>query len=308
MPATALSLVTVVIPCFNQASFLVDAIESVLAQTHAAIELIVVDDGSDDNTAAVAERYERVRLLRQANKGAPSARAAGLEAGGGELIAFLDSDDRLLPRAIEVGAEALREKPECAIAVGACRNIDAGGRPIDVPDQPLIHADHYVALLKSCFILSGSSVLFRREAVEEVGGFDRDLALGDDYDLYLRIARRFPIHCHGRVVTEYRRHSASLTADPIATLRGELRALRRQRRDVRNRRETSARRAGIRRARRIHGDAMGELLPDQLQARHWGKAARTATALLRIDPRRLLHSLDDARLVRGYVPAGGGAA
>jgi glycosyltransferase involved in cell wall biosynthesis len=287
---TASPLVSIVIPCYNQASFLPEAIESGLKQGYPLVELIVVDDGSDDNTAAVAGRYEQVRYLHQPNRGAPSARNAGWEISDGEMIVFLDSDDRLLAGALEVGVEALRAKPECAAAIGACRNIDAGGRPLGVPDQPLIHADHYVALLKSCFILSGSSVLYRRSVLEEVGGFDSGLALGDDYDLYLRIARRFPIHCHGRVVTEYRRHTASLTRDPLATMRGELGALRRQRGVVRGSREAGARRRGIRRARRTHGGVLSEHLPDQMQAGRWREAARTAAALFLLYPRGLLRA------------------
>jgi glycosyltransferase involved in cell wall biosynthesis len=283
-------LVSVVVPCFNQAAFLPEAIESVLDQTYPVIELVVVDDGSDDNTAAIVGRYDQARYLRQSNRGAPSARNLGLRESGGEMIAFLDSDDRLLPAAIEVGVEALTADPGCAAAVGACRNIDAGGNPLDVPEQPLIHADHYVALLKSCFILSGSSVLFRRSALEEVGGFDANLALGDDYDLYLRLARRFPIRCHGRVVTEYRRHAASLTKDPLATMRGELGALRGQRRSAHRGREASARRSGIRRARRTHGDALSGRLPEQIQAGRWREAARTAAALLFLYPRGILRA------------------
>jgi cellulose synthase/poly-beta-1,6-N-acetylglucosamine synthase-like glycosyltransferase len=292
LSTTAPPLVSVVIPCFNQAQFLSDAIESVLAQTYGRVELIVVDDGSSDNTAAVAGRFGEVVYRWQENAGPPSARNNGLRESRGELIAFLDSDDRLLPEALEVGVSALQANPECAAAVGACRNIDAGGRPLDVPAQPLVLKDHYLALLKSCFILSGSSVLFRRSALHEIDGFDRGLALGDDYDLYLRTARLHPICCHGRVVTEYRRHSGSLTRDPVATLRGELRALRRQRGMVRGSRESSARRAGIRRARRTHGDELSEHLLEEVQRRRWGRAASTCLALLRAYPRALLASLD----------------
>lgn len=290
MQKSALPLVSVVIPCFNQAHFLPEAIESALAQTHSPLEVIVVDDGSEDNTAAVAARFDAVRCLRQRNEGAPSARNHGMRKSKGEFVLFLDSDDRLLTQAVAAGVRALGEAPECAAAVGGCRNIDAGGQPLDVPSQPLIHTDHYLALLKSCFILSGSSVLFRRCALEEVGGFDSALALGDDYDLYLRIARRHPLSCHGQVVTEYRRHSQSLTGDPAATMRGELRALRRQRRFVRGSREVRARRSGLRRARRVHGGALRAHLPEQMQAGRWPEAARTALTLLFRYPQGLVRS------------------
>lgn len=302
---TASPLVSVVIPCFNQAHFLPEAIESVLDQTHAPVEVIVVDDGSEDNTVTVAGRYDRVLELRQRNQGAPSARNRGLAECSGEFVLFLDSDDRLLPEAVESGVRALRERPDAGAAVGACRNIDAGGRPLGVPTQPLIHSEHYLALLKSCFVLSGSSVLFRRSALQEVGGFDQTLALGDDYDLYLRVARLHPLNCHGQVVTEYRRHSQSLTGDAAATMRGELGALRRQRGKVRGSREAAARRQGIRRARRIHGDEMSNALVKQLQGRHWVEAGRTALALLRDHPRGLLVLVPGIRRSErlGSVPA-----
>jgi glycosyltransferase involved in cell wall biosynthesis len=291
-----------VVPCFNQAQFLGEAIESVLAQTYPHVELVVVDDGSSDNTVAVAGRYPGIRYHRQSNRGAPSARNTGLAKSNGTLVVFLDGDDRLLPAAIEVGVDALGANPDCAASVGACRNIDPGGRPLDVPDQPLIHAEHYLALLKSCFILSGSSVMFRRAAMKEVGGFDHSLALGDDYDLYLRLARRFPIHCHGRIVTEYRRHAGSLTRDPALTMRGELNAMRRQRGQVRGAKESSARRSGIRRARRLHGQELSVRLSEQVQAGRWDAAVRSALTMCRAYPAGLASSIGDIWRIRRVAP------
>src|ERR687894_2072239 len=98
-------LVTVVIPCYNQAHFLGEAIESVLSQTYPHFEIVVVDDGSTDNTSEVASGYppDKVRLIRQENKGLSAARNAGLGRSGGEYVVFLDSDDRLLAEALEVG-------------------------------------------------------------------------------------------------------------------------------------------------------------------------------------------------------------
>src|SRR5437870_3797289 len=95
-------LVTVVIPCYNNASFLHDAIQSVLSQTYRRTELIVVDDGSSDDTSDVASSYPVTRLIRQPNQGVSAARNAGLSQASGDYVVFLDADDRLLPDAVEV--------------------------------------------------------------------------------------------------------------------------------------------------------------------------------------------------------------
>src|SRR5215211_9350661 len=99
-PAEA-GLVSVVIPCYNQAHFLGEAIESVLSQSYRNFEILVVDDGSTDNTSEVASRYERVRIVRQENRGLSGARNRGLREAKGEYVVFLDADDRLLPGALE---------------------------------------------------------------------------------------------------------------------------------------------------------------------------------------------------------------
>jgi hypothetical protein len=286
-------LVSVVIPCWNQAHFLAEAIESALAQTYGRIEILVVDDGSVDNSGQVARRYPGVGYLRQPNRGPAAARNVGLRASRGEFVVFLDADDRLLESAVEIGMSVLDRDPEAALAVGACRDVDPAGGSLGTPVQPLIHHDHYAALLKSCFILSGSSVIYTRWCLEAVGGFDEGLRTGDDYDLYLRLANRYSLHCHGRVVTEYRRHASSLTGDPSLTLTGELDALRAQRSVVRSRRERSALRQGRRRARRTHGAALRCRLSEQLQRRQWSGAARSARTLLRHHPRALAWTVTD---------------
>src|SRR3712207_4601210 len=105
-------LVSIVIPCYNQAHFLGEAIESVLAQTYPHFEVVVVDDGSTDNTEAVAARYPGVRCIRQENQGLAAARNTGIRRSNGSYLVFLDADDRLLPNALEVGLKHLKEHPE----------------------------------------------------------------------------------------------------------------------------------------------------------------------------------------------------
>jgi glycosyltransferase involved in cell wall biosynthesis len=298
-------LVSVVIPCYNQAHFLSEALESVFNQGYGRIETFVIDDGSTDNTCQIAERYPQVHYRRQANQGAAAARNTGIAESWGDLLVFLDADDRLLAWAIETGVQALREDQTIACTIGACRDVGPGGEVLGAPDQLLIHSDHYLALLRSCFILSGSSVLFSRWCLEAVGGFDQSYPAGDDYDLYLRIARRWPIQCHGRVVTEYRRHADSLTGDPVQTLRGELGALRAQRSAVQNRGERSALRSGRRRARLAHGASLRWRLFAQAQERDWSGAFRSASALLRSHPAALMKALGDLWVARRAAIASG---
>jgi glycosyltransferase involved in cell wall biosynthesis len=120
-------MISVVIPCYNQARFLGEAIESVLAQSHARFEIIVVDDGSTDNTVEVARRYRDVRCVSQRNQGQGAARNEGLKHASGEFVVFLDSDDRLLPHAFEVGLQNFGGDQEVAFVAGRCIGLGVDG-------------------------------------------------------------------------------------------------------------------------------------------------------------------------------------
>src|SRR5215211_3597553 len=216
-PAEA-GLVSVVIPCYNQAHFLGEAIESVLSQSYRNFEIVVVDDGSPDNTSEVASRYEQVRLIRQENRGLAGARNRGLAEAKGEYVVFLDSDDRLLPNHLEVGVRELEAQPECAFVYGHYRAIAADGSLLWKPYEPPVEPDSYLMLLQYCFG-TPAVVVFRRQAFEEVGSFDGSVDAAADWDLYLRITRRFPLHHHGEVVAEYRQHGTSMNQKPALMLR-----------------------------------------------------------------------------------------
>ncbi|MGN6201494.1 MAG: glycosyltransferase [Solirubrobacterales bacterium] len=226
-PEAGAEPVSVVIPCFRQAHFLPEAIESVLAQEHGAIEVIVVDDGSPDNVGEVAARYPGVKCLRQANGGLAAARNAGLEKATGEFVLFLDADDRLLPEAVSRGLEELRADPEAMMAAGTWRLIGEAGEalPADPPRQPPVA---FAALLESCFISTPAAVLYRRELFGRIGGFDPEVSASADYDLYLRTAASFPVRLHPHPVAEYRRHGANMTRDPELIMAAETTVLERQ--------------------------------------------------------------------------------
>ena len=113
------TLISVVIPCYNQGHFLDEAVNSAVSTVY-QVEVIVVDDGSTDETPAVAARCGGVRYVRQENRGLAAARNRGLETATGDLVIFLDADDRLMPGGIDVGARALAANPGCAMAYGRC--------------------------------------------------------------------------------------------------------------------------------------------------------------------------------------------
>lgn len=206
--------VSVIIPCYNHGRFLAEAIESVLAQTTRAFEIIVIDDGSTDDSGLVARRYPRVRCIRQPNRGVAAARNAGLAASGGELIVFLDADDRLLPAALEAGVRELGAHPAWALAVGRSRFIAADGTPLPGPEPRPLGPEPYLTLLWRNIIRMPAMVMFRRRALEAVGGFRYGVDACADYDLYLRIARTMPVGSHDELVAEYRRHSQNMSLDP----------------------------------------------------------------------------------------------
>jgi glycosyltransferase involved in cell wall biosynthesis len=285
-------LVSVVIPCYNQARFLGEAVESVLAQTHPHFEVVVVDDGSTDETSEVAARYPKVRYFRQENSGRPAApRNRGLRESHGEYVVFLDSDDRLLPNALEAGLRHLGEHPECAFTSGLCRALSSDGLSLAAVSLPGARNDHYAALLSKNYILTPGAVMFRRAAVEAAGGFDisPEKRGSEDYDLYLRLARASPVHGHDEIVIEYREHDNNLSGDSGQMLKSTLAVLRAQRDFVRgDRGRGEAYRKGLRFYQEFYGDGVVASVRRHARARgEWKQVLRGARLLLRHCPRLL---------------------
>jgi len=224
-PVPEAGLVSIIIPCYNQADFLPEAIESALEQAYTNREVLVVDDGSRDSTPRVATAYAGVRYFRQENSGVSAARNAGVTQSRGEYLIFLDADDRLLPKALEIGAGSLRQHPTCAFAFGYCKLIAADGSPLWEYEPRRISSEHYLELLRRNYIWCPGSVIYRRSAIESVNGFDLSLGGCADYDLYLRITRSSPIFCHNQFVVDYRMHRSNMSVDHSRMLREALKAL-----------------------------------------------------------------------------------
>jgi glycosyltransferase involved in cell wall biosynthesis len=284
--------VSVVIPCYNQARFLGEAIQSVLGQGYPNLEVIVVDDGSEDNTEEVASGYAkedpRVRLVRQENRGVAAARNRGLSEAGGEYVVFLDSDDRLVSEALEVGVRELEAHPGCAFVSGICRKITADGSIVPGWEQFRVRDDPYLELLRSCPVYV-PAVMYRRSVFEAVGDFDTSYKAAEDYDLYYRILARLPVYCHDTLVAEIRRHEANMTRDRTLMLKYNMAALRSQRKRLKeDARYKAAYKAGERLWRDWHGGPVVVQVRVHLHEGRWWQGLEGMLALLRYYPRGIL--------------------
>jgi len=215
-------LISVIVPCFNQARYLADAVRSILRQTYSQYETVVIDDGSTDETRKVASGFEKAKYYYQENRGLASARNLGIRECRGDFLVFLDADDLLLPAALQVGVDELLAHPECAFVSGDYRRVNANLMPLFKFRARPIRQDHYLAFLRGNYIGMHATVMYRRKPLEEIGGFDESLRACEDYDLYLRVAREYPVRCHGRVVADYRQHDANMSRDPEFMLKWAL--------------------------------------------------------------------------------------
>ncbi|MFN8496548.1 MAG: glycosyltransferase [Anaerolineae bacterium] len=214
-PAATPPRVSVVIPTYNRADLLPEAIASVLGQSLADLELIVVDDGSTDDTAAVlaAVGDPRLRVIAQANGGISAALNAGMRAARGQYVIMLGSDDRFLPGCLARLSAAAAAYPGAVVVYGRARGMDAAGAPLAVvtgapppyPDSPLLSALYgdFVATI---------TALIRRDALDRVGYCDPTLKGNEDWDLWIRLAREGDFVFVPEVLAEFRIHPGRFTA------------------------------------------------------------------------------------------------
>jgi glycosyltransferase involved in cell wall biosynthesis len=204
--------ISIIIPCYNYARFLPDSVASVLAQTCADWELIIVDDSSSDATLATARQLmarhpdRRIRLFQQPNAGPAAARNTGAQRAAGEYLLFLDADDMLAPTLIERAAAILREDPTVGFVYTGIRLFgqDRHDWPSIPFDMRLLALDNYVP----------PHALVRRAAWQQVGGFDtaRSLWAFEDWDFWLRVAAAGWLGRHiAEPLVRYRRHGRSLS-------------------------------------------------------------------------------------------------
>lgn len=207
-----MNMVSVIIPAYNQGRYLGAAIQSALDQTYPTIEIVVVDDGSTDSTAAVAAGFAdpRLRYLYQANRGLSAARNTGIQAAQGLYLSFLDSDDMFLPQKLALLVAELDGKPELGLVAGQAIPIDETGRQIGEAFTRPFPADSAQLLLGNPVHVG--SILLRRSWQERVGFFDEGLRSYEDWDMWLRLARAgCQMGWVAQPVSLYRFHQAQMT-------------------------------------------------------------------------------------------------
>ena len=229
-------MISVIIPVYNAAAYLAETVQSVQAQTFSAWEVLIVNDGSKDNSLAIAEEISRqdsrISVLSQTNAGVSTARNYGLAESRPDFpfALFLDSDDLLVPTALQTLAALLEAQPEAPAACGFLQDVDAGGQPLGgevrlealtqrrgvegtrlvsrKPDAPLVFGD-------ICFhnhIITAGQVLIRKSALKKAGAFTPAFSYVADYDLWWRLVMQVgPVAVTPERVLLYRHHSASMS-------------------------------------------------------------------------------------------------
>jgi len=211
--------ISVIIPCFNRARYLRACLESLGDIMEEDWEVIVVDDGSTEDIRAVVESaLPSARYIRQENQGAGAARNTGIMAANGRYLRFLDSDDCLIAgEGLRLQAEIMDADPDIGLVYGQAIKVDEGGNPIGVRRSPWPGGDYVRAgldeMAKLLFYsyMTTSTTLVRRAALETVGAFRADLPTGEDWELWLRIARHYKVGYVDAPIATYRVHPNSIT-------------------------------------------------------------------------------------------------
>lgn len=202
--------VSIAIPTYNRAGYLVEALESALSQTYPAIELIVVNDGSTDETEKVLQPYmKRIRYIRQENRGWAEAKNRGLEASTGEFLCILDDDDRLHPMKVTKQLEMFQKNPDLGICATGFNIIDEGGKVIEGFIPPPIRPQTQALEMLRMSLVNQSSAMLHRRCYAKLGGLKQ--IHSDDYEYWLRASVHFRIGVVPEKLTDYRRHPRQLT-------------------------------------------------------------------------------------------------
>lgn len=299
-------LVSVVIPAFNAAPYIERTLRSASRQTYAALEIIVVDDGSTDDTARLVERMAlsdpRIRLLTTSNRGVASARNTGIQLSSGRFVAFLDADDLWHQTKIEKQVNALDRLPLQWAAVYALHHVIDSDDEIICPGRSNVARGYiYARHLTFKYIGNGSTLLVRRDAALEIGGFDSSYAAAgiggcEDLDFELRLAARYRMEVIPERLVGYRNYPGNMSSNHIQMAKGALEVVGR------------SLAANPQLPRYAARSATASTLKYALRELKWADsrylALMTVCKILRNDPRFMLRLAiqEGLRAVRSYRP------
>jgi glycosyltransferase involved in cell wall biosynthesis len=224
--------VTVVIPVYKAERWIAETLVSAMRQTYTDLEILVVDDGSPDNSSRIVEEFcrqdSRIRLIHKENGGLSSARNRGLEEAEGEFFAPLDADDLWHPDKLRLQVEAFQNAgPEAGLVYCWCSAIDENGSILR-RDAGMSHAegDVLLDLIMAGWMPSGSIPLFRTSAIRSAGGYLTSLTRSEDIDLYLRIAEHATFLAVRQFLVGYRQHSSNMSSDAVGMVQQYERVMR----------------------------------------------------------------------------------
>ena len=208
-------MVSIIIAVYNGERYLAEAIESALAQTYRPTEVIVVDDGSTDQTANIARSYKEVQYIYQPNQGVAVARNRGLEAAQGEFIAFLDADDIWVPDKLGMQVRYLIDHPHIGGTIGRCQNFLDPGVTVSPQAESVLLDREYMALM---------TLVARKTVFEQAGGFDSSYRVGSDFEWFVRAKDAgIPMASLPEILLHRRIHDSNLSSDTPAVRSGFLR-------------------------------------------------------------------------------------
>jgi glycosyltransferase involved in cell wall biosynthesis len=293
--------VSVIVPVYNGAATVAEALDSVLAQRFRDFEVIAVDDGSTDETARVLRSYEgSIRIVTRPNGGISAARNSGFKAASGEYIAFIDCDDAWQPAMLERTVAALDEDASCVLAYANCAVVDSNGRPLNTAlvGPETAHAPTFDDLFSRLWPIMPSAVLIRRKAMEEIGGFEEEFRSYGFEDAYcwMRL-RELGSFCYvPEPLVKWRfshfpRPLKNFAAHPEARALFARLVLERWGRSIE---------PLLRSRKRASRSLLGYIGLIEMRDGNVRRAREAFRRALRLDPRRLKNYL---RLLRTYLPA-----
>lgn len=209
-------LITVIIPTYNSAQYLNAAVESVLQQTFKDLEILIIDDGSKDNTSELVKSFgDKVRYIYQENAGVSIARNNGIKESKGKYVAFLDADDTWLPTKLEKQVNALKDNPDYKFCFSDFVGVNQNLQPIEMKRARLLNSAIKDLLLRGNVVGSICTVLCERELFDKVGGFDPKLSQCADWDMWIRLATLTDFLFVDEQLVTYRQHDSNMSRNAI---------------------------------------------------------------------------------------------